>query len=227
MKTYLIKILMAAILIFAACKKNSEPMAPIESNTMLIYRDLEVEVLNQSGYTYLFDTIRPNKYYPAFPGSWWRYLNESGDTVIREVSENYMKDSLGGWNYYYISWVPFINGIGIWGNYYNCCILSNGDSGLSKLFIASDTVNVSWLSGSISPGPNYKTYTKQLAFDTSIFIGELVYDSVIVVESHTEYGVNNWTRIYYCKNIGIIKKESIDPDGEYHERNLIDYFINQ
>jgi hypothetical protein len=40
----------------------------------------------------LHDTIKPLRYYPVFPGSFWTYLNEKNDTVKYYTFGNYMKD---------------------------------------------------------------------------------------------------------------------------------------
>lgn len=223
------KIFIVILVILSGCNKNTDPVPPEpeEPKDTLLCGDLKVEILDQSGAYYLFDTIMPNSYYPVFPGSWWRYLDQEGDTIARGVSETYQKDSVWGSTFKYVSWVPFVGSYGIWGNYTNCCIHVNGENYLSRMFLEKDTVNITWVSGSYSPGPNYPEYSKQLAYDTTITIGTVVYDSVIIVRSYRDYMMDNWLKCYYCKNIGIIKEEGLNPDGQIHEMNIIDYFINQ
>jgi hypothetical protein len=223
------KTFIVILVILSGCNKNSDPIPPItpsEPKDTLLYGDLKVDILDQSGAYYLFDTIMPNNYYPVFPGSWWRYLDQDGDTIVINVSDTYLKDSVSGTTFKYVSWVPFVGDYGIWGNLKNCCIYTNGQAYLSRMFFDTDTVNVTWVSGSFSPGPNYPIYSKQLEYNTSITIEAAVYDSVIIVRSYTEYISDNWHKYYYCKNIGIIKEEDLYPDGQYHEMNIIDYFIN-
>jgi len=67
------------ILIFVflfACKKDIPVTEPDPVN-------------NMNGY----DTLKPLNYYPVYPGSYWRYLENDTDTVIQSTSSNYLPHS--------------------------------------------------------------------------------------------------------------------------------------
>ena len=58
----------------------------------------------------------PRSYFPAYPGSYWKYLDDNNDTITSSTLSNYCKD-------YYTSGldtsetylVPFYDGTPIWG----------------------------------------------------------------------------------------------------------------
>src|SRR5688572_24102521 len=66
------------------------------------------------------DTIKPNPYFPVYPGSWWKYRNDKGDTSSLASGPAYVMD------YYsyvdenimdrvYAAMVPVYAGRKIWG----------------------------------------------------------------------------------------------------------------
>lgn len=77
MKSFSLPILFLFAVFFMQCKKDS----PIP------------EVITALATTsVIMDTIYPSSYFPAYPKSYWRYLDTNGDTSAVYTSNTYIKD---------------------------------------------------------------------------------------------------------------------------------------
>ncbi len=188
------------------------------------------------------DTIYPHSYFPAFPNSYWRYLNTNGDTSSSYTSNSYVLDNYTKPGYTVINasaYVPLYNGIPIWGYFEHR--LGNYTISLYMPRILSDslTVGTSW---NDTYGANIIGSRAIKCLDTTIIINGISYDSTIVMEYSNQQASNPlskapYMRRYFTKNIGITREETlvIDltsplPYGAAYipsvTKNLQSYFIN-
>jgi len=171
-------------------------------------------------------TIYPFPYLPVYPGSYWKYLNQNGDTVLQTTSTEYVlhrykyKNDYEDNNMTSPVYVPFWNGIPVYG--YSSPI---------KLDPLTYYTQVSYLSTKI--GQEYKYYTRfgmisrlVANIDTSLVLFATTYNNVIVVN---EYHLNPpyehppvlVGKNYYAKDIGLVMEEDL-----YDTIKIISYYIN-
>lgn len=66
-----------------------------------------------------YETIYPLPYLPAFPGSYWKYLDENGDTVVINTDPEYKLHSYESFELYSTKtvpvYVPYWNGEPLYG----------------------------------------------------------------------------------------------------------------
>lgn len=172
-----------------------------------------------------YDTIFPNSYFPAYPGSYWRYLNANNDTVLIETSSEYELDRYTFYlniysDYYY---VPFYNGIPIYEYKEHLAPTSFGHQD-PLVRIVSDTLMVgnSWVSGPWGDHPQRRRVI--VAMDTVVTINGIDYGPTIVVAEYVP-DFTFWKK-YYTKDIGIVKEEWFGYDT-LHSKHILDYYINQ
>jgi hypothetical protein len=181
-----------------------------------------------------YKTIYPLPYFPVYPGSYWKYITENGDTITQTTSADYLLDS------YYIDelegikttpvYVPLWNNIPIYG--YSTPRKYISTFGLRQIPFLKFEKGIYWTT-SISEYYIVES-AKTIAVDTSIIVNGVIYDSVIVVEGFRQdkYHVTDDTYTYYAKNIGLIKKVHLSimlPNGGWDTTsvlNIIDYHIN-
>ncbi len=192
----------------------------------------------------LIDTIFPNSYFPAFPNSFWRYLDTNGDTSSSYTSNTYILD-------YYMkpypplvisasAYVPLYNGIPIWGYFeHQTNSLYNASLNMPRILSDSLPVGTSW-DDTFGAGSIGSRSIKCL--DTTIIINGISYDSTIVIEYSRRQASNPMSkapflRRYFTKNIGIIREETLVIDWGTPPtfiisyvpsvtKNLQSYFIN-
>ncbi len=198
---------------------------------------LSVELIN-GNLRIVIDTFHPLEYLPVFPGSYWKYADNNNDTITSTTSLNFLPDSFSANRTTWvntISWVPFLDGMGIWGYGRNDCgVHINGGCELTQLLNVQIPVGSVWLTEYFSPGPHLtKTYREIMTMDTSLLINSVVYDSVVKIKEYVEYLYSNdppprVTFEYYSKNVGLVKLiEYNNWDSSVYEKNIIDYFINK
>ena len=211
MTPYKISIAFGVLLFFTACKKHNS---------------------THTGKTDLtYDTIKPLSYFPAYPGSYWKYIDSNNDTIVYKTDSIYKKD------YYVIGaaafvsdtfYVPFYDGFPIWGYEAHTGPISNsGSYPLSR--ILSDTLPV----GSDWPILHWsgtEVNRKIIAKDTTVIVGGISYYPTIVVEEYYSSGPPVYTWIakrYYTKDIGLVKEDINNPNSNtVNSRQLVEYFIN-
>jgi hypothetical protein len=176
------------------------------------------------------DTLYPLDYFPAFPGSYWKYIDSSGDTVVNATDSVYHKNCWAMSSAAYVSdtfFVPFYNGIPIWGYLaHEGPISSSGSYPLRRILSDSLPVGSSW---TIYYWGGTGVDRKIISKDTTIVIGTTSYYPTIVIE---EYYTSPpipmpIAKRYYTKNIGLIREDLYNfPDTTINVRLMFDYFIN-
>lgn len=178
-----------------------------------------------------YDTVYPLSYFPAYPGSWWKYVDSNGDTTENTTSSDYLPDSyvISGQAYESgVHMVPYYNGIPIWGYDAHEGYVSNAASTpLRKILSDTLPVGSSW---AIYYWSGTGVDRKIIAKDTTITIGSNSYFPTIVVEEYYSYGPPFYLWIakrYYTKDIGLIREDLYSyTDSTVNTREMIDYFIN-
>ena len=181
----------------------------------------------------IMDTIYPGSYFPAYPKSYWRYIDTNGDTSALYTSDTYVKDRyINDFVNHTIdsAYVPICNGIPIYGYKEHRSDYFYYVSGTFPKFMSEvDDIGVSWCFKAFSSSHSYY-YRKVLAIDTTINIGGVNYFPTIVIEESTGTIPYPIYRRYYTKNIGLIRMEYIviglSSFTVNNTVNLQSYFIN-
>lgn len=207
--------LLALLLAVVSCKKDK------------IIQEEVVQEEEEVVQVEIFDTVSMGNYFPAYPGSFWKYLDSNGDTTRIETSPTYVlfQYQQNGQQYY--------------GTRYNGQIvdkyrLSTGQSvyGITKWeIILPDNLYAGNVFTRKVIQPTTECSGTILAVDTSITINSIQFDSVIVVKEASG-PIGNGTYFpsenkYYAKHIGIIKIEVLNSaDSIINTLNVTDYFVN-
>jgi hypothetical protein len=180
------------------------------------------------------DTLRPSStYFPAYPGSWWKYINTRGDTFKYFIEPAYRYDS---YNYNAVpanliaAYVPYYvtsgtpigymttgSPVGVWGN-----LLHLSTRGSSPLFHIIDETRNEWPTGMAYNGGTY--FARVLTQDTSVFVNGRLFEHVTKLGYFVRINLSNgplyaWS--WFAKDVGQIRMEDTDT------LNLVDYFINK
>jgi hypothetical protein len=183
-------------------------------------------------------TIYPLPYLPVYPGSYWTYLNEFGDTIHSFVEDEYKTDryqsyELNG-NYTDNAFVPFWNGLPIYGystpEYtVTAAYHETGKEGKRQLPILKETKGYGWRTYSSQYGSSARWV---VAVDTTIVVNSITYNNVIVVNDsgYSYQGLNTVHSFgrasYFAKDVGLIREDRDGGSGIIIHLSLIDYFIN-
>ncbi|HQH19811.1 MAG TPA: hypothetical protein PKZ43_09670 [Bacteroidales bacterium] len=178
----------------------------------------------------LYPTFYPLPYLPVYPGSYWKYTTNNGDTTLQKTSDNYILHSynsseLGGIKTDPV-YVPYWDGKPIYGYCTPCGY---------QIPILKTELGASWeTSNNISV--HVYDCAKTIAVDTNILINGINYDSVIVIkDEHYSYSPMplSYDKKYYAKNIGLIKEDDFvfnQNTASYDSTNalsIINFHINK
>lgn len=211
MSQFKISVVFGMLLFFTACKKHNS---------------------TQTGKTNLtYDTIKPLSYFPAYPGSYWKYIDSNNDTIVYKTDSIYKKDNYVIGAAAFVSdtfYVPFYDGFPIWGYESHTGPISNsGSYPLTRILsdtlpVGSDWVIYNWSGTAVN--------RKISAKDTTIVIQGTSYFPTIVVEEYYSAGIFTFTwiaRRYYTQNIGLIREDIHNLNSNtVNSRLLAEYFIN-
>ena len=216
MKNQLYLLAIVSAFLITSCKKdNTDP----------------VDNTGTGSETEEFQTIEPLSYFPAFPGSFWKYVDINGDTTMTSTALEYMED------YYTVGMqgfvsdtflVPFYQGDAIWRYEAHTGPISNGGSYPFTLLV-SDTLPVgsSWIN---SQWNGYTIRRRILEKDATVTISGQDYYPTIVVEEYWDSQPFPGVRInrrYFTKDIGIVREDTYNPsDTLVNTKYLIEYDIN-
>jgi hypothetical protein len=181
--------------------------------------------------TTTYDTIFPLDYFPAFPGSYWKYVDSNNDTTIIKTDSLYQKDYYTIGSAAYASdtfFVPIYNQIPIWGYKAHTGPISNsGSYPLTRILSDSLPVGSNWI---IYNWSGTQVSRKIMVKDTTITISSNSYYPTIIVEEYYSNGTPYYIWIakrYYTKNIGLIREDLYNSiDSTISTKKIIDYFIN-
>lgn len=172
------------------------------------------------------ETIYPESYFPAYPGSFWEYEDSNGDTTRVETSPTYVLSySQNGPNYY----APHYDGMVVRKYLISTSATDYHSSKWKRILPDELYVGNVFLQKYVHPSTDYSGTI--LAIDTSISINGIQYDSVIVVkESNGPNGNGTYhplANMYYAKHIGVIRTEVYNGSGTITNTiDVIDYFVN-
>lgn len=207
----LLSLILISPIFFSSCKKD--------------------QVLASNSSVPVYDTLFPLDYFPAFPGSYWKYINSNNDTTISQTSAEYKLDHYVCCGNFVSDtfYVPVHNGTPIWGYSAHSGLIGNALSTPMRR-ILSDSLPV----GSTWYVLNYGSdiiKKRVSAKDTSVTINGTVYYPTIVIEEYYPPGgappMPFLYRRYYTKDIGLIREDHYHYlDSSITSIEIFDYFIN-
>lgn len=183
-----------------------------------------------------YDTILPKSYFPAYPGSWWKYKLNDTAIVYDTTSSNYLMNFYVKYRYYDSTahlvavysdtcYVPYFNSVPVYayekvewvrppfGDYYTKWPVLSESAG----FI----FDRDWTD------KRYGDFAEKVVVKEKFYNGT---DSVLKLESHWVYGPNTSHKRYqqWVKGIGLINDFIIDTatSDTLFSKMLIDHYIN-
>jgi|GEM_PF-2922876 len=169
------------------------------------------------------DTVFPRPYFPVYPDSWWKYLNQNGDTVTKTIPSYELVEFSYGSNYsgtyeFPSSYVPLWDGQPCFGY----SILHGGE--LTE-FLREEASE--WEIDRYTPSDprlsNQAHWTKRRVQPLAVYtVNNQSYTDVLEVteEKRSWVSVVYTYRYYYARNIGLIHLQT-----GANELQLIDHYI--
>ena len=180
-----------------------------------------------------YDTVFPQSYLPAFPGSYWKYTDMNGQVSSIGTGPDYIKDAYSESMSGFVSdtcYVPVYVGIPLWGYNLNAGPISHaGSITISALLSESTPIGHPW---QIVGHAGNAISRKVIARDTSIsFSGQTYYPTIVVEEFYSQGPPQPWriNRRFYTQNIGMVREETYTHtsyDSLTNVKLLTEYFIN-
>jgi hypothetical protein len=170
-------------------------------------------------------TIYPQEYLPTYPGSEWRYMKSTGDTIIMRTEDDYVLHHFedGNVRQSIDAYVPVWDGLAVYG-------YSASRNNQQPRAVLSTVLGETWHTG--SSGNHIYTTGKNVALDSTITVNGVDYSNSIVIEyyENNPFGVHVTGYDCYSKNIGLIKRVDyiwyLSPAPPPTVWELIDYNIN-
>ncbi len=218
----------AFISVLFSCKKEESA----SQNTVPIPDTTSTDSLSQMQ----LDTIFPGSYLPAWPGSWWQYVDSNNVNSTINTSATFVKDC-----YHFIFapngtgltdtvYVPLYNNIPLYEYSERTGYISNSSTNsLHPLLFENMAVGYSWIN-------HYWAATRTermiISVDTTMVVNGVSYYPVIGVKEYYTLGPpppppTSQIR-YYAKNVGMILEENYDIlNGNLESKRwLVNYNIN-
>ncbi len=192
-------------------------------------KDADVIVTPTPTPTHHFDTLFPLSYFPAYPASFWRYINSANDTVICKTDSSYKLDSYVYWgNPSDTFYVPYYNNVPIWG-YQSHSGSQYNHFGPMWTLLSEGAVGTNW---QLYFDNGNGSARMVVAKDSSVYVNGVYYYPTIVIKQYPYPplmgGPNHWNGMtYYTKDIGMVKQDTWNPsDSTITTLMLYDYHIN-
>jgi hypothetical protein len=172
-----------------------------------------------------YEVIYPGPYFPVYPNSWWKYIDQDSVITIDSTGPSYFLDNYFDCDrqkYSDLCYVPYLNGSPIY--YYDKIEYQNFPSGESRWPILSEEAGATFKRDWYDPRnglPNDWVVVKEKYFNGT--------DSVLVQESRIAPGFEHLkTYEEFAKNIGLIRKYKIDTitSDTFSRKILIDYYVS-
>ena len=194
-----LKIIISLIFLYnlTSCSKE-------ENNTPSI-----VETINCT------DQQEPGDYFPAFPKSWWNYLDKNNDTVRYEISNTY-EDCEGKCRPTFLNLNKCVQGTSLMHRFYaGLGVSATIESPIYS--IVKDSILVCPISFSTFKQQNaflgqedIQYRRKTTTIDTNIIVNGINYTDVLIVYEYNKFDSSHRYYDYFSKNIGLIKRDSVN-----------------
>lgn len=179
------------------------------------------------------ERLEPRSYFPVFPGSYWKYLDSNGDTVVRKTGSDYIEDRyyVGGELIRGPHYVPLYEDTPIWEYYEHTYNPGHQyqSPGFVQILSESSPLGKEWEAW-YYPSQLTKVSRKVVFRDSTIRVSGNEYFPTMMVEEFYSMGPDFYLWIYkryYTEHVGLIKEESFKySDSSIYTINLIDYHIN-
>jgi hypothetical protein len=197
-----------SLLLFSSCNRDSDALFPGP-----------------------LDTIKPKPYLPIYPGSWWKYVDANGDTVLQTTGAHYVRDTLcwrepDGIHFTKPSYVPVWNGKPTWG------YTQQGHTGSIEgtLYYTADvlreTVGGQWTVEYSQGDPRWETpgiVRDVMATGLTMNVDSLSFTDVIKVRESSFYP----RYLYYARDVGLIKTEKVIANYQVvDDLKLVSWYIH-
>jgi hypothetical protein len=175
-----------------------------------------------------YPIIYPGSYFPVYPNSWWKYIDQDSVIIIDSTGPSYLLDRyklLGDYNsteYSDPCYVPNLNGSPIY--YYDKIVSQVFPFGSSRWHILSEETGATFQKDWIDP--RLSSPVEMVVVKGKYFNGT---DSVLVQESHWTMNVSDAiTTQEYAKNIGLIRQFTVDTitNDTMAMKVLLDYYVS-
>jgi hypothetical protein len=175
------------------------------------------------------DTIKPLSYYPIYPGSWWKYLQNDTGIVLSKASVTYQANSFmelssGGNVASPVCMVPYLDGQPIYG-YQEIAFIPPPFGGYyTKWPILSETIGAQFSKYWVDP--RTQSVSEQITVMSKTRVGS---DSILTLKGSLNNPPYNTQKTYYLyqKGVGLINTYTIDTVSHdtLSSLRLLSYYI--
>jgi hypothetical protein len=175
-----------------------------------------------------YPVIYPGSYYPVYPNTWWKYINEDSVITTDSVGPAYQLNTYITWTgdnkdeYSDPFYVPFLNGQPIY--HYDKIVYEIYPYAGERWPILSEKIGFEFQRDYHDPRFTY--VVEMVTVKRKYFNGT---DSVLVQEGHWTHEVNDFiTTQEFVKNVGLVSQitwDTITHDTIY-KKILLDYYIS-
>ena len=175
-----------------------------------------------------YDVIYPGSYFPVYPNSWWKYIDQDSVISFDSAGPDYSLHNyklLGDYNdndYSEPCYVPFLNGSPIY--HYDKIETQVFPFGSSRWPILSETTGFTFQKDWIDPRTGNPV--EMVTVIGKYFNGT---DSILILETHWTMDVSDViTTREFAKNIGLVRQFTCDTiSGDTTSKlSLIDYYVS-
>ena len=179
------------------------------------------------------DIETPGDYFPGYPNTWWKYVDQNNETVVYSISSSYEKSD-DKCRPVFLNLNKSISNMGLIHHFYT----GQGKTGsivspiYSMIVDSVLTCPVSFSTLQEQQGftsiesVRYKRVTKKL--DTTLTVNGTIYLHVMEVYEFDKYNPDHRYFDYFAKDIGLIKRDSLNANDTTDRIQLLelkDYFI--
>lgn len=215
-------LLISLVILIASCRPKKET-------------DVEPEIPNVDPVV-KYDTVKSKSYFPTYPKSIWYYKNSKGNEIIHQTDSGYVLSSEPEVVKIYSKPAYVAKYDGRTMNGYDVLLSPGKPAPWFSLLPQIMNVGADFLTQDTKP--NYSKAVTE-AIDTTVTVNGIDYSSVVIIGyyvllennkdplSNKHYEIDK--RVYYAKNIGIIKQQDIDANTQIidEEEVLVKYTIGK
>jgi hypothetical protein len=161
----------------------------------------------------VIETVYPLPYFPLYPGSWWTYVNENGDSIetitISDYQQHSYADITQNGAQTSVVKIPFWDQYPMYGYSYPKKVRPD-DNGLTLVAFLTTQKGDQWI---IIDNNGDVASRETITIDTSITVCGVQYDNVICVYDYWESISDSIPKMFlsswfYAENVGLIMQHS-------------------
>lgn len=184
-----------------------------------------------------YTILKPKPYLPAYPGSWWKYVQKNGDSLSWTTSSHYLSHHYTQADFTTSPSVavPYLNGEPLYE--YDRIVNPPGVLYSQRWPILSETIGFQFERDKydVTVADSLRDKVSVLGKIPNLLLNGVTYDTVLVQKSFS-WSLNGQQTIapvstseYFAKNIGLVFKVKVDTTSNdtFYSQKIVSYHIHQ